>query len=199
MAAEQICLASGSRARAELLRGAGLNISVRPSGVDEDFLKAQMAAQGSPLGDTALRLSEAKALRVAEEMPGLVIGADQIIGLDGRRFDKPTSVEEARENLTALRGRVHTLFTAACVVSGKEILWRTLATPQVSMRSWSPAALDAHIAAEGEDVCATVGGYKLEGRGVQLIEAVRGDYFAILGLPLLELLGFLRERGLIDP
>lgn len=191
-------MASRSAIRADLLRGAGLQITVRSADVDEDFHKAQLAAQGAPLGEAALKLAEMKALRVSDETTGLVIGADQMLGLDGRRFDKPKSREEARSNLQVMRGRSHTLFTAACVASGRSILWRCVTTPEVVMRAWSDEALDAYLDLAGDDLLQTVGGYKLEGLGAHLIEAVKGDNFSILGLPLLELLGFLRDRGALQ-
>jgi septum formation protein len=127
----------------------------------------------------------------------LVIGADQILVVGNRWLDKPRNLDEARAQLESLRGRTHLLATAACVVQGDGVVWQELSMPELTMRPFSEEFLDAYIAAEGDSLLDTVGAYRLEGRGVQLFSRIAGDHFAVLGLPLLELLGFLRQRGAI--
>ena len=151
---------------------------------------------GRSASDCAFALAEAKARRVAAHHPhGLIIGADQILVCDGAWFDKPASLADARHQLQKLRGRTHRLVTAACVVEGQACTWRGIASAWLTMREFSDAFLDLYLEAEGTSVLGSVGAYRLEGRGVQLFTRVEGDHFAILGLPLLELLSFLRERG----
>jgi len=188
-------LASASRARAMLLENAGLSVRVRPSGVDEDGIKSIFDDRPGKLGECAMALAEAKAGFIDVPSTDFVIGADQILELDGRRFDKPASLEEARASLRALRGRTHRLLTAVCVVQDDRVLWRRLEAPAVTMRSWSDAFLDRYLEEAGEAALASVGGYQLEGLGAQLMERVEGDFFSVLGLPLLPLLAFLRETG----
>jgi septum formation protein len=125
----------------------------------------------------------------------LVIGADQLLICEGRWFDKPSGLASARAQLQALRGRSHELITALCIVQNRARIWHTVNRPRLFMREFSDAFLDDYLAAEGTAICGSVGAYRLEGKGVQLFEHIEGDYFAILGLPLLELLGFLRNRG----
>lgn len=191
-----VVLASASTARAALLAGAGLEPHADPAGLDEDALKTALRAEGIESRQAALALAEAKALRVSARHEGaLVIGADQMLVLDQRWFDKPRSVAEAREHLRALRGRRHELVTAVCVARNGAVLWRQVERPSLVMRDFSDAFLEAYLATVGDDVLTTVGAYRLEGPGVQLMARIEGDYFSILGLPLLPLLAFLRERG----
>ena len=125
----------------------------------------------------------------------MVIGADQILVCGGEWFDKPANLAEARSQLQTLRGRIHKLVTAACVVQEQACIWQGERWTKLTMREFSDTFLDTYLAAEGTAVLGSVGAYRLEGRGIQLFAQVEGDYFAILGLPLIELLGFLRERG----
>ena len=192
----RLILASGSTARAALLRGAGLAVEVRPTAVDEAEVKRSARAEGVSADDTALLLAELKALRVARPNPdALVIGADQLLVCEDRWFDKPVSLAEARSHLLALRGRAHTLVTAVVLHRGEQRVWHYVARPRLVMRPFSDAFIDAYLAAEGTNVLATVGGFRMEGPGVQLFDSVTGDHEAILGLPLLPLLGFLRQTG----
>ncbi len=194
--ATRLILASGSTARAALLCGAGLAIEIRPAAVDEAEVKRSARGEGVSADDTALMLAELKALRVARANPdALVIGADQLLVCEDRWFDKPVSLAEARSHLLALRGRSHTLVTAMVVHRGEQRIWQHVAKPRLTMRLFSDAFLDAYLAAEGTNVLATVGGYRMEGPGVHLFDSVAGEYSAILGLPLLPLLGFLRQTG----
>ena len=192
----RLILASGSTARAALLRGAGLPVEVRAAAIDEGEIKRSARGEGVSADDTALLLAEMKALRVARSNPdALVVGADQLLVCEDRWFDKPTSLAEARSHLLALRGRPHTLVTAMVVHRAERRVWQHVAKPRLVMRPFSDAFLDAYLAAEGANVLSTVGGYRMEGPGVQLFDTVAGEHAAILGLPLLPLLGFLRQTG----
>ena len=192
----RLILASKSAARAAVLRSAGLEFEAQPARVDEDAVKAAAKADGASPGDTAFLLAGLKAQRVRDP-DALVIGADQILVCAGRWFDKPASLAEARAHLQALRDRTHTLETAlVCYRDGREV-WRHLARPRLTMRAFSDAFLDAYLRFEGEAVLASVGAYRLEGLGAQLFSRVEGDHAAVLGLPLLPLLGFLRQHGVL--
>lgn len=191
-----LVLASSSAVRAQLLEAAGVDASVDPAMVDEARIRAESRAMGRDAGDCALLLAEAKAREVAARHPGaLVLGADQMLECEGRWFDKPTDLNDARAQLQALNGRRHRLIAAAAVMRDGVVLWRTVERPLLTMRRFSEAFLDRYLAAMGKRVLITVGGYELEGLGAQLMAGVEGDYFAILGLPLLSLLAFLRDEG----
>jgi septum formation protein len=195
---ERLILASASAARAALLQTAGIELAVEPAGIDEARVKRLARAVGDSAASCALALAIEKARAVAErDMQALVIGADQILVVGNRWLDKPRNLDEARAQLESLRGRTHLLATAACVVQGDGVVWQELSMPELTMRPFSEEFLDAYIAAEGDSLLDTVGAYRLEGRGVQLFSRIAGDHFAVLGLPLLELLGFLRQRGAI--
>jgi septum formation protein len=190
----KLVLASTSRIRADLLAKAGLDFdAVRPE-VDETELKK--ASRGLAPGDLALSLASAKAVSVANRMPdALVLGADQILNLEGRVFDKPESQEAARRQLLDLRGRSHVLETALCCARGNAVVWRYLDQATLTMRSFTDGFLDDYLLHTGREVTTSVGAYKLEGLGAQLFDTIEGDYFTILGLPLLPLLDFLRRQG----
>ena len=191
-----LVLASSSAIRARMLAAAGVDAIIDPAAIDEARIKAGSQAAGGDAGSCAQLLAEAKAEHIAGRHRGaLVLGADQILECDGRWFDKPRDLEEARAQLQALSGRTHRLITAAAVVRDSAVLWRAIETARLTMRCVSEAFLDRYLAAMGKRVLATVGGYELEGLGAQLMTRVEGDYFAILGLPLLPLLAFLREDG----
>tara|TARA_R110002110_G_scaffold12692_16_gene60237 strand:+ start:9230 stop:9868 length:639 start_codon:yes stop_codon:yes gene_type:complete len=210
MASAPLILASASAVRARLLRDAGLTFKTADSRVDEEALKrgfAQSNDQSDNEGardteaDTdalALKLAEAKALAVSATSPGaFVIGADQILSCAGKRYDKPRSMEEARSNLLAFRGRPHILHSGLVLVRDGTAIWRHTVRAILTMRDFSDRFLDAYLAAAGETVMKSVGCYQLEGPGVQLIEKIEGDYFTVLGLPLLPLLGELRRHGVV--
>jgi septum formation protein len=193
-----IILASGSASRAALLRAAGVDFTVRVSGVDEDATKRALQAHGASPAEVAAALAEEKAAQVSVAVPGLVIGADQTLDADGVLYDKTHSPAETRARLGFLRGRSHRLHAAVTVAENGRILWKELHTAELRMRDFSAAFLDAYLDRHGEAVASSVGAYHLEGEGVQLFDHIEGDYFSILGLPMLGLLGFLREAGALS-
>jgi septum formation protein len=195
---EGLVLASASTARAGLLAAAGVNFRIEPAEIDEGLLKDACRAERRGAVHCALALAEAKARQVAARVGrAVVIGADQLLVCGEAWFDKPEGLGQARTQLRALRGRTHELVTAVCAVQDGSRLWHAVSSPRLTMRHFNDAFLDDYIAAEKADILGSVGAYRLEGRGVQLFEYIEGDYFAILGLPLLELLGFLRTKGII--
>ena len=180
------------------MRAAGLDFTIEPAAIDEAALKREYCAAGRDASACAMALAEAKARAVAARHPGaLVVGADQILVADDEWFDKPADLAEAMAQLRRLRGRDHILVTAVCAIRGEMRLWQAIAAPKLTMRSFGDGFLALYIKAEGEAVLGSVGAYRLEGRGVQLFARIEGDHFAILGLPLLELLEFLRGHGLL--
>lgn len=193
---DRIVLASASPTRRALLAAAGVGFEAAPAAVDEADLRQRGREAGWTAVDCALALAEAKARAVAAVRPeALVIGADQILDCGGRWLEKPADTAAARAQLLALRGETHELATAVCVVRNGECLWRRTSRPRLTMRHFSDGFLDAYLAAEGAAVLGSVGAYRLEGLGAQLFSHVEGDHFAILGLPLIDLLGFLRDCG----
>jgi len=192
--AVRLILASASSARRAVLEAAGLTFEARAVGVDEAEAKRSAAAEGYTAGECALLLAGLKAARVRDP-DALVLGCDQLLVCEDRWFDKPPSLAAARETLLALRGRRHVLATAIVAWRGGREVWRHLAEPRLTMRPFSDAFLDAYLAAEGERLLPSVGAYRLEGPGVQLFARIEGEHAAILGLPLLPLLDFLRGHG----
>lgn len=191
-----LVLASGSAARRHLLEAAGLVFTVDVPRVDEEAAKASLRAEGLKPRDQADALAELKALSVSRTTSDFVIGADQMLALGGDVFDKPKDAGEARQHLLRLRGQTHELITAAVVAREGAIIWRHIDTPKLKMRNFSDAFLEDYLGRAGDSVLHSVGAYQLEGLGAQLFERVEGDYFSVLGLPLLPLLAFLREHGI---
>jgi septum formation protein len=193
---DPLVLASGSRARARILSHAGLVVVVDPAAVDEEEIRAAFRAERRDAAECATALAESKAIRVSSRHAGaLVLGADQILECGGCWFDKPADLEAARAQLTMLRGKGHTLVSAAAVVRNGAVLWHVSDHAHLTMRGFSDGFLDAYIATAGAELLGSVGAYRLEGLGVQLFERVKGDFFTILGLPLLPLLAFLRGHA----
>ena len=194
--APPLLLASGSATRRGLLAASGLRFTVQPAAVDEAALKAALQAQGAEPAQAALHLAEAKARQVADP-DALVIGADQLLVCEGTWFDKPADLAAARAQLLHLRGKAHDLPTAVTCWRSGACVWQHVARPRLAMRPFSDAFLDAYLAAEGEAVLSSVGAYRLEGLGQHLFEQVEGEHAAILGLPMLPLLAFFRDIGVV--
>ena len=194
----QLILASASQSRARLLTNAGVMFDVKPAHVDEDAIKSSLRAEGATAAHIAEVLAETKALRVSRGRPEFVLAADQMLQCDEEFFDKATTREDARRTLTALRGRTHDLPTAACIAKEGAVIWRSVTTPQLTMRMFSDAFREAYLDALGEAAFNSVGVYHLEGYGSQLFSKIEGDFFTILGLPLVEVLDFLRQHRLLQ-
>jgi septum formation protein len=188
-------LASKSKARAAVLRGAGLSFEQVGSGVDEDALKEALRAEGASVAKQADLLAETKALKVSVSRPGIVLGCDQMLDLDGEGLDKVATRAEAAATLRRLRGKTHVLQGAivACIEGAP--VWRHLAQPKLRMRNFSDAFIEDYLDRIGDAAFESVGCYQLEGLGSQLFDRIDGDYFSILGMPLLPLMGWLRDRG----
>ena len=196
MTERRLILASGSRSRASLLANAGIGAQIVKPGVDEDALKQAFSGDADEL---ALLLARAKAEKVSrEELDAWVIGADQTLSCEDRLFDKAQTLAEARRNLEFLRGRRHRLHSALALAHQGKTVWNTVSVADLVMRAFSDASLDAYIETVGETMLSSVGCYQLEGPGIALFEKIEGDYFTILGLPLLPLLEALRAQGLVS-
>ena len=193
----ELILASASSGRAAILRGAGLDFRQQSADIDERALEAEAASGGDvDAGRLALMLAAAKARDVsAREPAALVIGADQVMECGGVAYHKPATLDAARRHLMQLRGRTHSLNAGLCVAKGGAVLWQHLDRAHLTMRDFSDDFLDAYCRAEGEALLQTVGVYRIEGPGIQLFAKIEGDHFTIIGLPLLPLLGYLREIG----
>jgi septum formation protein len=198
LAASPLLLASKSKIRRSLLAAAGIPIEVRAAELDERAVEA--GAPTNEPSDIAAHLACEKALLVGRnDAARLVLGADQVLALDGKRFTKPPDREAARTQLRALSGRTHSLHSAVACIQDGELAFEHVSVARLTMRTLSDRFLDAYLDAAGDAAMESVGAYQLEGLGSQLFERVDGDYFAILGLPLLELLDFLRRRGCLLP
>lgn len=197
LASQPLVLASRSDIRGKILAAAGLRFEIRPSQVDE---RAVEAAAAPPDAASAARLlARAKAEAAAASMPGRpVLGADQTLARGAARFTKPRDRDDAVQQLRALRGRTHELHSALALVRDGEVLFQCVDTARLTMRDVSDRFIDDYLDMMGDTALASVGGYQLEGIGVHLFERVEGDYFTILGLPLLQLLAFLRREGFVD-
>ena len=191
-----VVLASASRVRSQLLKGAGLDFAVQPPDVDEAEIKRQ--SSGVPVNQTALALAIAKAKNVSKaHADALVIGADQILDCQGEQFNKPSGKDGIRTHLLKLRGNTHRLTSAVCVVQGGNVIWSQTEIADLTMREFSDSFIDQFIEMAGEKVLSSVGAYQIEDIGIQLFSQIKGDYFTILGLPMLPLLDFLRSRAVL--
>lgn len=196
MGPRRIVLATKSTARVALLRAAGVDFTAMPARVDERAIEAPLAAVGAGADAIALALAEAKAGAVAAAEPdALVIGADQTLAIDGHQLHKPANLAEAREQIRTLAGRSHRLYSALAGAKDGAIVWRHGEMAEMTLRPLGDGDIDAYLAEVGEAASASVGGYQVEGPGIRLFERIDGDYFAILGLPLLPLLAWLRSEG----
>jgi septum formation protein len=193
-----LILASASQARAAMLRAAGVALEAQPARVDEEEMKAALQAQGADPEAAAIALAELKALQVSRARPGrLVLGADQMLDCDGAWFDKPADRAAARAQLLSLRGRKHRLTSAAVLARDGARVWHHASAARLEMRAFSEPFLDGYLDRAGDSVLGAVGAYQLEGLGAQLFKAVDGDFFVVLGLPLLPVLDILREQGML--
>ena len=193
-----IILASKSAARRAVLQGAGVPFETAVAGVDEDAVKVELLAKGASPKDVAEALAEQKAVRISSRRPGLVVGADQTLEFEGGLYDKVATVAAARERLKLLRGKPHQLHSAVVVARDGVPIWRDTVSATLAMRDFSDAFLEAYLADEGEAALGSVGCYRLEGPGAQLFARIEGDYFTILGLPLLGLLDLLRQHEVLS-
>jgi septum formation protein len=191
-----IILASASKARRAILESAGVSVTVDPAAIDESAVKASLAAERLGAGEMAVQLADMKAARISARHPGLIVlGADQILECDKRAFDKPVDLAEARDQLLQLRGRGHRLYASLVALRDGRRLWQHTSQAVLTMRDFSNGFLEQYLGAIGPAALESVGAYQLEGRGAQLFARIDGDYFTILGLPLLPLLEFLRLQG----
>ncbi|MEP3302110.1 MAG: Maf-like protein [Hoeflea sp.] len=195
--APRLVLASASPYRKALLENAGLSFDVEPAQVDERAI--ELTLEGMDAEDIALILAEAKAQDVSSRNPGaIVIGSDQTLSLEGEVFHKPGDMEQARRRLLKLSGRTHELNSGVVLARDGNTVWRHMSIARMTMRPLDPGFIGRHLSAVGNRALSSVGAYQLEGEGIQLFERFEGDYFTIIGLPLLPLLAQLRQLGAID-
>ncbi|WP_170550320.1 MULTISPECIES: Maf family protein [Ruegeria] len=194
-----IILASGSSIRAQLLENAGVPFSVQVARVDEDTMKRALLAEEASPREIADALAEMKARKVSDKKPGaMVLGCDQVLDFDGKLLSKPETPQEALAQLKAMRGKRHMLLSAAVIYQDGEPIWRHVGQVRLRMRMSSDAYLRDYIDRNWDSIRHAVGAYKLEEEGVRLFATIDGDYFNVLGMPLLELLNFLAVKGVID-
>jgi septum formation protein len=193
---QKLVLASGSGIRRQMLENAGVSFEVSLPRVDEDAVRQSLLAEGASARDIADALAELKARKVSTRMPGaLVLGCDQVLSFDGQIMAKPTSREQAEQQLRQLRGAGHQLLSAAVICEDGQPIWRFVGTVRLQMRDFSDSYLTTYLDRNWPDISNSVGGYKLESEGVRLFNRVDGDYFTVLGMPLLDLLSYLTLRG----
>ncbi|UKV14494.1 Maf family protein [Thalassospiraceae bacterium SW-3-3] len=194
----RLILASSSKARHSMLTNAGVDCEAIASMIDEDGYKQSMKAEGASAAEAAETLAEMKALRMYRQQPdGIVIAADQMLECNGIWFDKPRDCDNTRAQLRALRGKTHQLVSAAVIYKEGSRIWGTIDTAHLTVRNFTDEWLEDYLDTAGEEIYNCVGGYQLEGIGAQLFTEVRGDYFTVLGLPLLPVIGFLRDHGIL--
>ncbi|MBO9473696.1 septum formation protein Maf [Shimia sp. R10_1] len=191
-----LILASGSEIRAQLLRNANVDFETVKPRVDEEMIKRALQAEGASPQDIADALAEAKARKVSSKRPeATVLGCDQVLDFNGTIFSKPASVADARNQLLMLRGTRHKLLSAAVIYQNGEPIWRFVGVVRLYMRNFSDAFLEEYLARNFDSISHAVGSYKLEEEGVRLFDKIDGDYFTVLGMPLVEILSYLTVRG----
>lgn len=191
-----IILASGSIVRSQMLRQAAVQHDVQIARLDEEMIKASLIAENAPMRDIADALAELKAAKISEKNPrALVIGCDQVLSHNGILLSKPETPREAKAQLMALRGDRHTLFSAAVIFENGKPVWRHIGQVRLRMRDASDAYIDDYVTRNWDSIRHAVGSYELEEEGVRLFTQIEGDYFTVLGMPLLEILNFLTLRG----
>lgn len=190
-----LILASASKTRADMLAAAGVRFEVEKPRVDEDAIKASLLAEGAKPRDIADTLAEYKARYVSGRRAGLVLGSDQVLVCESRLFSKPETMQDAADQLRQLRGKSHRLMSAAVIYEDAQPIWRHISTADLTMRDFSDAFIDTYLSDIGPAALWSVGCYQVEGRGVQLFSAINGDHFTILGLPLIQILTYLRTKG----
>ncbi|MBB4403471.1 MULTISPECIES: Maf-like protein [Rhizobium/Agrobacterium group] len=196
---QELILASSSASRQMLMRNAGLTFSAIPADIDERALDEQLERDGASPEEVALQLAKAKALAVGALYPeALVLGCDQTMSLGARVYHKPKTMAEAEAHLLSLSGKVHRLNSAAVLVRHGEVVWQIVSSAELTVRTLSAEFVSRHLQRVGEKALSSVGAYQLEGEGIQLFTSIEGDYFTILGLPLLPLLSKLRDMDVID-
>lgn len=196
---QELILASSSASRQMLMRNAGLTFSAIPADIDERALDEQLERDGASPEEVALELARAKALAVGALYPeALVLGCDQTMALGARVYHKPKTMAEAEGHLLSLSGKVHRLNSAAVLVRHGEVVWQIVSSAELTVRTLSAEFVSRHLQRVGEKALSSVGAYQLEGEGIQLFTSIEGDYFTILGLPLLPLLSKLRDMDVID-
>lgn len=194
----KLILASASSSRARLLRAAAIHFDVVPAQIDEDVLKANLLAHSRKPTEIALALAEEKAIRVSTlHGDAVVLGADQVLQFGDELISKCSDMASARKLLLRLRGKIHRLISALVLAQAGKVRWSHSEAATLTMRAFSEDFLDAYLAEEGGELLSGVGCYRLEARGAQLFDSVEGDYFCILGLPLVPLLAELRRMGVI--
>jgi septum formation protein len=197
--AGSLVLASASPFRRMLLENAGIRFQAMAAEIDERAIESQVEQQHSPPEEMALILAEAKARKVGEVFPqDIIIGSDQTMSLGERVYHKPKDMKEAREHLLSLSGKTHQLNSAIVLTRGTDILWKHVSCARMTVRALSAGFVERHLERVGAKALSSVGAYQLEGEGIQLFERIEGDYFTILGLPMLPLLAKLRELRVID-
>lgn len=195
-----LILASSSSARHSMLHNAGLHVESHPPRIDEDAIRTSLMGENAKPRDIADTLAEFKARKVAQQYPtALVLGSYQILSLDGKIFNKPSNRDEAAQQLARLSGKTHELFSAAVIYEQDKPVWRHVGRAKMTMHNLSAAEIDAYLTQAWPSVKSSVGAYHAESIGAQLFTQIEGDWFTVLGLPLLEVLSYLRLRGKFAP
>ena len=195
----QLILASKSASRRTLMTGAGLDYEAVAADIDERAVENELAARKAEPPEVAVELAKAKAVHVSKAHPeAYVIGSDQVLSLGSQLFHKPKDMQDAANHIRKMSGKTHHLNCGVAIARRGEVLWSDVSIAAMTMREITPAFLEHYLQVAGEGILQSVGAYQFEGPGIQLFEEIQGDYFTILGLPMLKLLAGLRKLGLID-